>query len=165
MIRYKLFPDNCKDVHTAPITIKELKGLVRVWKLHNQKGFWSDHTTRDQIVLALYERMQYNYRQVREKRRRADEDQEAERSPQAPGRPSINGRRKGSSKDEGPRFFAEKAVPAGESRGRAEEGPRSDSIIHVHVSRVWGTGRSMQSPQSLADDEEEKFFSEDRPSF
>ena len=27
MIRYKLFPDNCKDVHTAPITIKELKGL------------------------------------------------------------------------------------------------------------------------------------------
>ena len=29
MIRYKLFPDNCKDVTTAPITIKELKGLVR----------------------------------------------------------------------------------------------------------------------------------------
>ena len=29
MIRYRLFPDNCKDVHTAPITIKELKGLVR----------------------------------------------------------------------------------------------------------------------------------------
>ena len=24
------------------------------------EGFWSDHTTREQIVLALYERMQYN---------------------------------------------------------------------------------------------------------
>ena len=74
MIRYKLFPENCKDPKVAPITMHELKGLVRMWKLHNQKGFWAEHKTRDSIVLALYERMQFLGKESRDRRARRDAD-------------------------------------------------------------------------------------------
>jgi len=74
MIRYKLFPENCKDPKVAPITMNELKGLVRMWKLHNQKGFWAEHKTRDSIVLSLYERMQFLGKESRDRRARRDAD-------------------------------------------------------------------------------------------
>ena len=36
---YDLFPPK-RNPDTAPITMVELKGLVRIWKLHNQRNFW-----------------------------------------------------------------------------------------------------------------------------
>ena len=57
LVRYGLFPPR-RDPETAPITMQELKGLVRIWKLHNERNFWRNHTTKDEIVSALHAHMQ-----------------------------------------------------------------------------------------------------------
>ncbi len=35
-----------RDPKTSPIREEELKELVKVWKLHRQKNFWRDNTTK-----------------------------------------------------------------------------------------------------------------------
>lgn len=56
LVRYQLFPLK-SDPETAPITMRELKGLVRIWKLHNERNFWRKNSTKDAIVLALHQHM------------------------------------------------------------------------------------------------------------
>ena len=64
LIRYSLFPPR-RDPETAPITMEELKGLVRKWKLHHERNFWRNHTSKDDVVNALHAYM-------RERRRLED---------------------------------------------------------------------------------------------
>lgn len=37
--------------------MRELKGLARIWKLHNERNFWRKNSTKDAIVLALHQHM------------------------------------------------------------------------------------------------------------
>ena len=57
LVKYELFPPR-RDPETAPITMRELKGLVRIWKLHNERNFWRNNSTKDAIVLALHQHVQ-----------------------------------------------------------------------------------------------------------
>ena len=50
----ELFPAD-KDPNVAPITMEELKKLVRHWKLHETRGFWKMHPTKEDLVSALLE--------------------------------------------------------------------------------------------------------------
>ncbi|KAJ8600051.1 hypothetical protein CTAYLR_001828 [Chrysophaeum taylorii] len=53
---FDLFPPD-KDATTAIITMEELKKLVRHWKLHETRGFWKMHPTKEDLVSALLEYM------------------------------------------------------------------------------------------------------------
>jgi len=46
LIKYGLFPPR-RDPDTAPIRFQELKLLVRKWNLHQERNFWSHHTTKE----------------------------------------------------------------------------------------------------------------------
>jgi len=52
-----LFPAE-KDPDVAPISMEELKKLVRHWKLHEARGFWKMHPTKEDLVYALLEYME-----------------------------------------------------------------------------------------------------------
>ena len=43
--QYECFGEG-RDPKTSPIREEELKELVKVWKLHRQKNFWRDNTTK-----------------------------------------------------------------------------------------------------------------------
>lgn len=51
---FDLFPPD-KDAASAAITMEELKKLVRHWKLHEARGFWKTHPTKEDLVSALLE--------------------------------------------------------------------------------------------------------------
>lgn len=57
LVKHGLFPAKL-DPETAAITMTELKGLARIWKLHNERHFWRKNNTKDAIVLALHQHMQ-----------------------------------------------------------------------------------------------------------
>lgn len=52
LIVEKCFPVN-KDPSTSPITIDELKKLVRAWKLNERRNFWKTHPEKEDIINAL----------------------------------------------------------------------------------------------------------------
>jgi hypothetical protein len=72
---YDLFPAK-SDPRNAPITMNELKALVRKWKLHHRRNFWANHRTRDEVVFALYEHRQHQLDLVAT-RRKLKKDREA----------------------------------------------------------------------------------------
>jgi hypothetical protein len=49
-----------KDPETSPITLEELKKLVRIWKLNERRNFWKTHSERDEIVSALIQHADQN---------------------------------------------------------------------------------------------------------
>jgi hypothetical protein len=53
LIRFDLFPRK-RDPATAPIRFEELKELVKHWRLHRQRNFWKNHTTKEDLVRTLY---------------------------------------------------------------------------------------------------------------
>ncbi|EQC37273.1 hypothetical protein SDRG_05497 [Saprolegnia diclina VS20] len=53
LTRYNLFPRK-RDPKTAPIRAEELRDLVKHWKLHRQRNFWKNHTTKEELVRTLY---------------------------------------------------------------------------------------------------------------
>ena len=57
LVKHGLFPAKL-DPETAAITMTELKGLARIWKLHNERHFWRKNNTKAAIVLALHPHMQ-----------------------------------------------------------------------------------------------------------
>ena len=116
-------------------------------------------------MLALYERMQYNYRQVREKRRRADEDRK---------------RREALKHQDGPQLTEEEKAAArmkalasrregGPRRRSLEEEPKKDqdqTPLLMYMSRGFGEPEDRCNPRSPSPTtKKKKFFSEDRPSF
>jgi hypothetical protein len=56
--------ENCfpasKDPESSPITLEELKKLVRIWKLNERRNFWKTHSERDEIVTALIQHAEQN---------------------------------------------------------------------------------------------------------
>lgn len=54
LTRFDLFPRK-RDPASAPIRFEELKELVKHWKLHRQRNFWKNHTTKEDIVRTLYQ--------------------------------------------------------------------------------------------------------------
>jgi hypothetical protein len=60
LIAEQCFP-TMKDPETAPITVEELKKLVRVWKLNERRNFWKTHSERDDIVSALIQYAEQNH--------------------------------------------------------------------------------------------------------
>ncbi|KAJ1446261.1 armadillo-type protein [Pelagophyceae sp. CCMP2097] len=55
--RYGLLPRHA-DAAACEVSYSELKGLVRIWKLHNERHFWRRHATKDDIVSALHAHLQ-----------------------------------------------------------------------------------------------------------
>lgn len=53
LTRFDLFPRK-RDPASAPIRFEELKELVKHWKLHRQRNFWKNHTTKEDLVRTLY---------------------------------------------------------------------------------------------------------------
>ncbi|OQR88989.1 hypothetical protein THRCLA_09979, partial [Thraustotheca clavata] len=53
LTRLNLFPRQ-RDPKTAPIRSEELRDLVKHWKLHRQRNFWKNHTTKEDLVRMLY---------------------------------------------------------------------------------------------------------------
>ncbi|OQR94781.1 hypothetical protein ACHHYP_00923 [Achlya hypogyna] len=53
LTRLNLFPRQ-RDPRTAPIRSEELRDLVKHWKLHRQRNFWKNHTTKEDLVRTLY---------------------------------------------------------------------------------------------------------------
>ncbi|CAK4624690.1 hypothetical protein LEN26_013791 [Aphanomyces euteiches] len=53
LARFELFP-RARDPKTAPIRSEELRDLVKFWKLHRQRNFWKNHTTKEDLVRMLY---------------------------------------------------------------------------------------------------------------
>ncbi|KAF0685203.1 Aste57867_22859 [Aphanomyces stellatus] len=53
LARFDLFPRS-RDPKTAPIRSEELRDLVKHWKLHRQRNFWKNHTTKEDLVRMLY---------------------------------------------------------------------------------------------------------------
>jgi len=59
LIMESCFPAS-KDPETSPITLEELKKLVRIWKLNERRNFWKTHSERDEIVSALIQHAEQN---------------------------------------------------------------------------------------------------------
>ncbi|EQC37272.1 hypothetical protein SDRG_05496 [Saprolegnia diclina VS20] len=53
LTRLNLFPRQ-RDPKTAPIRSEELRDLAKHWKLHRQRNFWKNHTTKEDLVRTLY---------------------------------------------------------------------------------------------------------------
>ncbi|RHY91169.1 hypothetical protein DYB35_003592 [Aphanomyces astaci] len=53
LARFDLFPRQ-RDPKSAPIRSEELRDLVKYWKLHRQRNFWKNHTTKEDLVRMLY---------------------------------------------------------------------------------------------------------------
>ncbi|RHY33767.1 hypothetical protein DYB32_001431 [Aphanomyces invadans] len=53
LARFDLFPRQ-RDPKSAPIRSEELRDLVKFWKLHRQRNFWKNHTTKEDLVRMLY---------------------------------------------------------------------------------------------------------------
>jgi hypothetical protein len=43
--QHACFPEG-RDPKTSPIREEELKELVKIWKLHRQRNFWRENTTK-----------------------------------------------------------------------------------------------------------------------
>ncbi|GMH76078.1 hypothetical protein TrST_g9441 [Triparma strigata] len=57
LIKFRCFPENVDNVDTYPISIEELKLLVRRWNMHHERNFWRNHPDKDSVVMALYQKM------------------------------------------------------------------------------------------------------------
>ncbi|KDO29401.1 hypothetical protein SPRG_05938 [Saprolegnia parasitica CBS 223.65] len=53
LTRLNLFPRQ-RDPKAAPIRSEELRDLAKHWKLHRQRNFWKNHTTKEDLVRTLY---------------------------------------------------------------------------------------------------------------
>lgn len=49
----RIFPRN-RDPATAPIRFEELKELAKKWKLHRQRNFWRNHSTKQDLIRTLH---------------------------------------------------------------------------------------------------------------
>lgn len=66
LAQYDCFPEG-RDPKSSPIREEELKELVKHWKLHRQRNFWRENTTKDDLVHVLESHVQHLREQ--EKRR------------------------------------------------------------------------------------------------
>ena len=57
LIKFRCFQPNVADPETHPISIEELKLLVRRWNMHHERNFWRNHPDKDSVVMALYQKM------------------------------------------------------------------------------------------------------------
>ena len=146
LIRYSLFPPR-RDPETAPITMEELKGLVRKWKLHHERNFWRNHTSKDDVVNALHAYM-------RERRRLEDLKREIAAKREAMTRAGT-GRGRGGSDHEGDgRGGSPSRASRRAARGREEA--EKDAIERlIHASEEAARAGSTRRSTSAGDDEAE----------
>ena len=53
LAQYNCFPEG-RDPKTSPIREEELKELVKHWKLHRQRNFWRENTTKVETGLHFF---------------------------------------------------------------------------------------------------------------
>ena len=147
LIRYSLFPPR-RDPETAPITMEELKGLVRKWKLHHERNFWRNHTSKDDVVNALHAYM-------RERRRLEDLKREIAAKREAM---SAAGRGKRTSGDhEGDGRGGSPSRASALSERAAEKKAEKDAIERlIHASEEAAqSGKYTPIHERMSDDEAE----------
>jgi hypothetical protein len=90
LISEQCFPSS-KDPETSPITLEELKKLVRIWKLNERRNFWKTHSERDDIVAALIQHAEqvFNYGANNNGGRKANSISGAEATNASPLKPSL----------------------------------------------------------------------------
>ncbi len=90
LISEQCFPSS-KDPETSPITLEELKKLVRIWKLNERRNFWKTHSERDDIVAALIQHAEqvFNYGSNSNGGRKVNGISGAESTSSSPLKPSL----------------------------------------------------------------------------
>ena len=148
LIRYSLFPPR-RDPETAPITMEELKGLVRKWKLHHERNFWRNHTSKDDVVNALHAYM-------RERRRLEDLKREIAAKREAMTQ-AGKGRGRGGSDHEDARDGKGAARASALSERAAEKKAEKDAIERlIHASEEAAqSGKYTPIHERMSDDEAE----------
>jgi hypothetical protein len=78
LAQFDCFPEG-RDPKTSPIREEELKELVKHWKLHRQRNFWRENTTKDDLVHVLEAHVQHLREQERRRAKfRAEMDKGAD---------------------------------------------------------------------------------------